>query len=179
MTFHGESRNPRGQAVGRAQFFVDVRAENEESLMLCQELTTYMDQVVRLDRQKPDPAARQVPATAPDQEKPKPQIALIDCRDKVLIINRKTDPETHELLQKQQIDADHVIYEKLTGKFLVPGPGLVRSVQPRRRERSTRATGRARGEPGHNRGPADHPTDSQPGRSTRRQHPTRDRGRRP
>ena len=52
MQFKGQSTNPQGQPVARAHFVANVRAEMEDSLMLCQEMTTYMDRTVKLTRPK-------------------------------------------------------------------------------------------------------------------------------
>jgi hypothetical protein len=126
MQFKGQSTNPQGVPAARAHFVANVRADMEDSLMLCQEMTTYMDRPVKLMRPKgPKPAAPANGAqTAPPEPEPKPQIALIDCLYKVQVDNRKHDPETRTLVQRQVIFGEHVIYEKLTGNFFAqPGPG--------------------------------------------------------
>lgn len=126
MHFKGESRNPQGVPVGRAQFYGDIRAENDESHILCQEMTVYMDRIVHLIRPKKDDkaAANQDRNSdrAPEPD-PKPQIALIDCLHKVQVENRKYDPETPTLLQEKQIiEGEHVVYDKLSGNFLAMPP---------------------------------------------------------
>ena len=52
MQFKGQSTNPQGVPVARAHFVANVHAEMEDSLMLCQEMTTYMDRTVKLIRPK-------------------------------------------------------------------------------------------------------------------------------
>ena len=126
MQFKGQSTNPQGVPVARAHFVANVRADMEDSLMLCQEMTTYMDRTVKLIRPKGPKTASPGNGSqaAPTEPEPKPQIALIDCLYKVWVDNRKHDPETRTLLQRQVIDGEHVIYEKLTGNFFAqPGPG--------------------------------------------------------
>ncbi|MEA2632406.1 MAG: hypothetical protein QOE66_2625, partial [Chloroflexota bacterium] len=124
MQFRGQSTNPQGLPVAKAQFFADVRAEMEDSLLVCREMTTYMDRVVALDRPRRDKAAARGNEAA--EPEPKPQIALIDCVGKVVIISRKLDPDSpRTVLQKQRIEGEHVTYEKLTGNFVVPGAGRV------------------------------------------------------
>ena len=130
MQFRGRSSNPQGVPVGRAQFFANVRAEMEDSLLVCQEMTTYMDRVVVLARPKPEKTAANGNGNGNPNEavppEPKPQIALIDCLRKVLIVSRKYDPDSpRTLVQKQRIEGEHVIYNKLTGNFVVPGAGRV------------------------------------------------------
>jgi hypothetical protein len=126
MQFRGRSTNPRGIPVARAQFFADVRAEMEDSLLVCQEMTTYMDRVVQLYRPRRDKAASKADGDEAAAPEPKPQIALIDCLRKVRIISRKYDPESPStLVQKQRIEGEHVTYDKLTGNFVVPCPGQV------------------------------------------------------
>ena len=124
MQFKGQSTNPQGVPVARAHFVANVRADMEDSLMLCQEMTTYMDRTVKLVRPKGPKTAIPGNGSQAAEPEPKPQIALIDCLYKVLVDNRKHDPETRTLLQRQVIDGEHVIYEKLTGNFFAqPGPG--------------------------------------------------------
>jgi hypothetical protein len=118
MQFKGQSTNPKGIPVARAQFFANVHAEMEDSLLLCQEMTTYMDRTVKLNRpRRAAPGSAIAQGNAPAEQEPKPQIALIDCKYKVLIDNRKRDTETRILVQRQVIDGEHVIYDKLTGVF--------------------------------------------------------------
>ncbi len=128
MTFKGQSTNLKGLPVARAQFFADVRAEMDDSLLKCQEMITYMDRTVKLIRPQKAKAAGPVngngnEATEPE---PKPQIALIDCLYKVLVDNRKLEPETRTLVQRQVIFGKHVIYDKLTGNYFAqPEPGQI------------------------------------------------------
>ena len=88
MRFYGRPPSAQDPAVARAEFYADVRAEMEDSLLVCQEMKSYMDRTVTLTRPKPDPNA---PPTEPE---PKPQIAWIDCLRRVTAITRKVDPAT-------------------------------------------------------------------------------------
>jgi hypothetical protein len=143
MQFWGQSTNPKGLPAGRAHFVSNVRAEMEDSLMLAQEMYTYLDRTVKLNRPRGPAAARPVSAgpsgTGSSAEatppEPKPQIALIDCKYKVLVDNRKVDPETGVVMQRQVIDGEQVVYDKLTGNFLaLPGPGRMGRVYLYNRE---------------------------------------------
>jgi hypothetical protein len=146
MQFKGQSTNPRGLPAGRAHFIANVRAEMEDSLMLAQEMTTYLDQTVKLNRPRrageARPAAGNAGGAAAAQPEPKPQIALIDCKFKVVVDNRKVDPETKLVLQRQVIEGEHVVYDKLTGNFLaLPAPGKMGRVYLYNREGQEAAAG--------------------------------------
>jgi hypothetical protein len=100
--------------------------------MFAQEMTTYLDRTVKLNRPRRAEAARPVQAgpggggngALATEPEPKPQIALIDCKYKALVDNRKVDPETGVLMQRQVIDGEQIVYDKLTGNFLaLPAPG--------------------------------------------------------
>jgi hypothetical protein len=132
MKFFGQPTDPKKPAVAHAEFYQDVRAEMEDALLLCQEMHTYMDKTIKLEQ----PPREKRPAGGdelPPAEEPKPQIAWIDCYGRevgdeyrqVIAVSRKLDPETRVLLQQQQIEGEHVVYDKRTGDFFVPGPGLV------------------------------------------------------
>jgi hypothetical protein len=132
MKFFGQPTDPKGPRVAHAEFYQDVRAEMEDSLLLSQEMKTYMDRTVKLEQPRRDPQPARGDALPPAEE-PKPQIAWIDCYGRevggeyrqVIAVSRKLDPETRVLLQQQQIEGEHVLYDKRTGDFFVPGPGLV------------------------------------------------------
>ena len=135
MKFFGQPTDPKRPQVAHAEFSNDVRAEMEDALLLCQEMQTYMDRTVQLARAPKDAKA---PATAqasaePEAAEPRAQIAWIECfggksgteERKVIAVSRKLEPESRILLQQQQIESDHLTYDKRTGNFHVPGPGLV------------------------------------------------------
>ena len=132
MKFFGQPTDPKGPRVAHAEFYQDVRAEMEDSLLLSQEMKTYMDRTIKLEQPRRDPPPPRGDAP-PAAEEPKPQIAWIDCYGRevgdeyrqVIAVSRKLDPETRVLLQQQQIEGEHVLYDKRTGDFFVPGPGLV------------------------------------------------------
>jgi hypothetical protein len=160
MQFKGQSTNPKGLPAGRAHFVANVRAEMEDSLMLAQEMTTYLDRTVKLNRPRQGGAARPAgagpggtgnsPETGNVAPEPKPQIALIDCKYKVTVDNRKVDPETGVLMQRQVIFGEQVVYDKLTGNFLaLPGPGKMGRVHLYNRDGQETVAN-----PGPGRGPA-------------------------
>ncbi|MGE5754455.1 MAG: hypothetical protein ACM35G_01875 [Planctomycetaceae bacterium] len=133
MKFFGQSTDPQGQRVARAEFATDVRAEMEDALLLCQEMKTYMDRAVTLARPPKGKAKAADDGIDAPAEEPKPQIGLIDCYGgdvgdeyrQVIAVSRKLDPDTRALLQQQQIEGEHILYDKRTGNFHVPGAGLV------------------------------------------------------
>jgi hypothetical protein len=72
---------------------------------------------------KPNEDLPEVAEAEPD--KPKPDLALIDCVGDALSISRKVDPDRPVLLSLQRVTGDRLIYDRRTGDFLVPGPGMV------------------------------------------------------
>jgi hypothetical protein len=99
-------------------------------------MRTYLDRPMKLVRPKePKPAAKagdDDPETlAAGQEKdkdtePRHDIALIELVKKVVVVNIKRDPATgKDLVEKQRITGEYLVYEKATGKFRVPGKGQV------------------------------------------------------
>ncbi len=137
MLFYGAVENPYdpgGGVVARADFFKDVHAETEDAMLDCSEVMhAYFDQSIKLIKPKtPPPAAPRTETIAdeadPDAAKPaepRPEIAKIECVKDVLVINVKRDPITKDLLQKQRIEGEYLLYDKRTGDFFVPGEGMV------------------------------------------------------
>ena len=129
MWFQGRPLDPQGRSTlpGRAEFHGDAVATSEDSYVSCDTLTTLMDRPVPFTKVRRDPAERPDPGAKAD---PKPQIAWVRCESsaprKVQVVNLKRSPDGKLVLEKQQIDGQVVEYEKLTGRFLVPGPGDVR-----------------------------------------------------
>ena len=106
-----------------------------------------------------------------EAEKPKPDLTLIDLVGNALAISRKVDPDRPVLLSLQQITGDHLIYDRRTGDFQVPGAGMVylydRGRQPgdaAERARSATSAGRPIG-----RSRSDPQRPGRPGDQTRRQ----------
>ena len=123
MKFFGQSTDPKNRTVARAEFYKDVHAETEDASLDCTKvMRTYFDRTIKLVRPARDPLA----AADPDKPKePEAEIAIIECVENVEVVNRKVDPVTKALLQKQRIVGDSLVYEKATGKFRVPGEGQV------------------------------------------------------
>jgi hypothetical protein len=124
MKFFGRSTNMKGQPAARAEFYKDVHAETDDSSLDCEDvMRTYFDQLVKLNRPKRDPMAE--PDDNDENEEPKPQIAVIECVKRVVVVNRKVDPASNAILQKERIEGEYLVYEKATGRFRVPGEGQV------------------------------------------------------
>lgn len=126
MKFFGQSTDLRGKPAARAEFYKNVHAETEDASMDCDDvMRTFLDRTVRLVNLKtPAPSKGDAGAKARDDD-PKPEVAIIECLKNVVVVNSKTDPATKALLQRQRIEGDHLVYEKATGEFWLPGPGEV------------------------------------------------------
>jgi len=137
MRFYGRSLDPENRPAAKAEFYKNVRAEMEDGLLYCTKImTTYTDQPIPLAelgkmsqaestaraKQKTDRAAAE---GAPEAEKPKPDLTLIDMVGGALAISRKVDPERPVLLSLQRVTGDHLIYDRRTGDFQIPGAGIV------------------------------------------------------
>ncbi len=119
MNFHGRPTDRPGYHVGRAEFRGIVHGETDESTFDCTKImTVYFDRNVSLVKAKA-PARATDKSIAPPEE-PKPEIAIIDMVQDVLVFNEKLDPETKETLQRQRIEGDRLIYDKKTGDFFMP-----------------------------------------------------------
>src|SRR5208337_2242383 len=137
MLFYGKSLDPENQPAAKAVFYKNVRSEMEDGLLYCTKImTTYTDKPVPLAelgkmskagsrsgaKGKTDRDAAEGGAEA---EQPKPDLTLIDLVGNALAISRKVDPERPVLLSLQKITSDHLIYDRRTGDFHSPGPGMV------------------------------------------------------
>ena len=127
MRFYGQSTDMRNKPAARAEFYKDVHAETDESTLECADvMRTYFDRTIKLVSAKRDPNAPADEGQDKDKaEEPKPEVAMIECVKDVSVVNSKYDPVSKALSQRQRIDGDYLIYEKLTGKFRVPGEGQV------------------------------------------------------
>ncbi|MDE2506103.1 MAG: hypothetical protein KGM43_02720, partial [Planctomycetota bacterium] len=169
MRFEGQSVDPKQRPAAKAMFFGKVRAQMEDSLLVCEEMTTYFDQPVSLSKavnRDQKPAAALAKADVPPinlddagpgvdpgpNPEPKPEIALVDCVGKVTAITRKVDPDLRILVNQQKIVASRVIYDKRTGDFHVPtGPGIVYLWDRERKDNADNSAASpmlGRGEPG-------------------------------
>ncbi len=127
MRFFGNSLNPHGEPVAKAQFFKNVRASMEDAYMSCNNMMeTYMDRIVVLSRPKQEPKPAEAEGTEEEAPEPKPQIAEVRCFEKVLVITRKLNEDDPRIvMQQQRIEGEKVAYEKLTGNFYVDSAGIV------------------------------------------------------
>lgn len=128
MRFYGHSVNPNKEAVAKAEFYENVRATMEDAYLECEEkMEAFMDRTVVLARPKRDDKAKaEGEGNGETPAEPKPQIALIKCYKKVLVVTRKVDPTNPRLLlQQQQIEGEKLAYEKASGDFFVESAGRV------------------------------------------------------
>jgi len=135
MLFYGRSVDPGNRPAAKALFYKDVLAEMEDGLLACRDvMTTYTDQPIPLadlgkmsqsgagSRGQKKQASGQ---KTEEEEKPKPDLTLIDLVGRAQAISRKVDPDRPVLLSRQHVKGDHLIYDRRTGNFQVPGPGIV------------------------------------------------------
>jgi hypothetical protein len=140
MTFNGITTDPENRPAAKAVFYKNVRAEMEDSLLYCTEtMTTYTDQPIPLaevgkmsqsaaaanSQKKPVQGSGAGEGDEDESTKPKPDLALIDCVGKAIAISRKVDPDRPVLISLQKIVGERLIYDRRTGDFHVPGPGIV------------------------------------------------------
>ena len=138
MFFNGRLTDPENRPAAQAVFYKNVRADMEDARLLCSKtMTTYTDQPVPLadlgKMSQSGTAGKAQEKNAKDQdeegaaqpEKPKPDIAFIDCVGDAVAVSRKVDPDRPVLLNYQRVMGDRLIYDRRTGNFFVPGPGIV------------------------------------------------------
>ncbi len=129
MEFFGRSRDPDGNPCARAIFYGKVRADMEDGLIQCEDhMITYTDREVPLAHLGALAQATSKSAEdeqAEDESRPKPELALVECFQKAVAINRKVDPVRPVELERQMIQGDYLRYDKRTGEFYVPGKGYV------------------------------------------------------
>jgi hypothetical protein len=115
----GRPLKPESWTAARAEFHKDVQAVTEDSSIACSDVMwVYLDRPVELTRPKDSRKP-----SSPDQ---RADVALIECLEDVVVVNRKLDPAgTSEVTQKQRIEGDRLVYDRLTGKFRVVGAGEV------------------------------------------------------
>ena len=123
MKFLGNSVDQQGRAVAVAEFYEKVHAFTDEADLKCDDvMRVYMDKIVKLMPAKPAP--RNPDGTKPP-EPARADIATIECVENVVVVNLKFDEATKATVQKQLIEGGYLIYQKATGKFRVPGAGIV------------------------------------------------------
>ncbi len=154
MTFNGRSTaTPGGRPTGRGDFLGVVRAEMTDSLLYCeQKMVVFTDREVPLaDLGTSIPGSESEPADEPrdpevDEDsaprKSRVNLAMLFCYGNPVAINRKVDPDQPAVLERQKIIAwdrpgdpirpkerppvaGLLQYNRLTGQFFVPGPGMV------------------------------------------------------
>jgi hypothetical protein len=142
MEFNGRTTDPDGNPSARADFFGISTAKMEDSLLHCEEqMITFTDKEIPLAQvgttskgpSKPkagsnalDAANEDVDGEAEAATQTQAQLARIYCYKNAVAINRKVDPDSPTLIQKQKIYAqDSLVYDHRTGDFEVPDKGLV------------------------------------------------------
>jgi hypothetical protein len=149
MKFFGNSRDLQGRPAAKAEFrgvsrkvrTLDgavvfrrgVEAKMTDSAIYCDTMDAYFDRPIALNRKSPS-------AEPDDPNKPKEppaEVAMLDCRGQtkatdgmleyagVDITSQKLYSNVTKLREKQRIQSEHVIYDKRTGDFEAPGPGMV------------------------------------------------------
>ena len=142
MEFTGQSQDPTGHPAARADFLGTVDAIMTDSRLYCDEhMIVFTDKPVPLtdigtvtdggEKARPAEANEDGGPEAPARKKV--DIAQIFCYGKPTAISRKIDPDRPIVLEQQRIDAwieksrrpeELLIYERRTGRFNVPGPGM-------------------------------------------------------
>lgn len=126
MTFQGIAADPLNRPAAKAKFFGNARAEMRDALLHGGEsITTYTDRPIPLAEagklnQKPRGEGENAEA-----DEPKPDLALIECEGGAVAISRKVDADRPVLSEMQKIKADSLTYDRRSGGFVAPGPGLV------------------------------------------------------
>ncbi|HKI16359.1 MAG TPA: hypothetical protein VKA15_00685, partial [Isosphaeraceae bacterium] len=142
MEFNGRTTDPDGHPSARADFYGIITAKMEDSLLYCEEqMITFTDKEVPLaqlgsmskGQSKPkagsnalEPANEDAGADGEAETQTQAQLARIYCYKKAIGINRKVDPDSPTLIQKQKIYAyDSLVYDHRIGDFQVDGKGVV------------------------------------------------------
>ena len=130
--FRGASREVR-TPEGKRVFRRGVEAKMTDAAIFCDTMDVYMDREISLNKEPGKPKARRNPG---EPAEPDAQIALMECRGQnrdeggtvqyagVDITSQKLFPGTNVLKEKQRIQSTHVLYDKRTGDFECPGPGI-------------------------------------------------------
>ena len=136
MEFTGRTVDPTGRHTGRADFFGSPNAKTEDVQIKCVDrMIVFTDREVPLGELgslskgtgKTDSAeAGAASEDIPTKDRSQVDLSLIYCYGETVAVSRKIDPELPIYLEKQEIFAERELhYNRLTGDFLVPGPGRV------------------------------------------------------
>jgi hypothetical protein len=134
MTFEGVSVDPFDRPAAKAVFYKNAHVTTQDGGLAAGEtITTYTDRPIPLAefgklarKPKSEPvAANSEDLPADEDEEPKPDLALIECRGKATAKLRKVDDDRPVLLSMQVIQADSITYDRRSGGFIAPGPGIV------------------------------------------------------
>jgi len=136
MLFYGKSLDPENRPAAKAVFYKNVRSEMEDGLLYCTKImTTYTDkpiplaEVGKMSQAGSGSGAKKKterdPGEGGAEAEPKPDLTLIDLVGNAVAISRKVDPERPVLLSLQKVTSDHLIYDRRTGNFHSPVPGMV------------------------------------------------------
>lgn len=153
MRFNGRSKDTLGRPAGRGDFFGVVRAEMTDSVLYCeQKMVVFTDREVPLaDLGTSIPGSGSSRADQPRDpeidegsapEESRVDLAMLFCFGNPVAINQKVDPDLPVVLERHKIIAwdrpgdpirprerppvlGRLEYNRLTGEFLVPGPGIV------------------------------------------------------
>jgi hypothetical protein len=121
--------------AARAEFYQNVHVDMEDSRVDCRDhMMVYLDRPVTLAKPPGDlssPSSSKSADPETDDVKEKADIALVECSENVRVINQKLDPQFFDetgkrlLLEKQDLEGDYLVYDKVTGRFRIPGKGIV------------------------------------------------------
>jgi hypothetical protein len=151
MEFTGRTKDTTGQPAARADFFGIVDANMTDAKLHCeQKMIVYTDREVPLGElgssmggsAKSGAAGREEPELPEGDEnagreapgRSRVDIALIYCYGKPTAISRKVDPDLPVVIEQERIDAwlegarspkERLAYNRRTGEFYVPVPGMV------------------------------------------------------
>ena len=122
--------------AARAEFYENVHVDMEDSLVDCADhMMVYLDRPVTLAKPPGDLSPSSSSSKSGDSEKEKEtekaDIALVECSERVRVINQKLDPQLFDesgkrlVLEKQDLEGGYLVYDKVTGRFRIPGKGIV------------------------------------------------------
>ena len=151
--FTDREADPDEWPAARAEFYQNVHVEMEDSRVDCGDnMMVYLDRPVKLARPATDPPKTD-DAKKPAADSEKADIALVECVEKVRVMNWKLDPNNADsvgnkyVLEKQVIEGEYLVYDKVSGKFRVPGAGQGLSLSARGAGGHEGRSGRPRREP--------------------------------
>ncbi len=133
IEFRGTSKEVR-TPDGRREYRRGVEAKMTDSAIFCDTMDVYLDRIIALNKSLDKNAPK---SKSDDPASSEAQIAMLDCRGQnqfeagvlnrhagVDITSQKIFPENGLLKERQRIQGIHVIYDKRTGDFEAPGPGI-------------------------------------------------------